>query len=255
MANALEAARAAWPTVELDSETFSAYLAERDVDSSSPHLSDLYLACACRQRTPAALAEFERVILGQLEIMLARVRTTPTLVDEVAQVLREKLFVGEHPKIAEYSGRGTLHAFIRVVAVRVAFDLKRLRGERADGAAVDHALPIAANQESHALRNRYAPLFRGALESALAALSTDERTLVKLYYSKGLTFDEIGRLFQTHRSTICRRLNACTRALQEAVRDRLAESLGVNSAEFDSLADALLSDLELSLSEERDEPS
>jgi RNA polymerase sigma-70 factor, ECF subfamily len=59
-------------------------------------------------------------------------RIPPVPVDELQQMLREKLFLPRAelpPKIAEYSGRGDLRNWVRVVISRTLVDLARGRRE------------------------------------------------------------------------------------------------------------------------------
>src|SRR5689334_10395795 len=102
-----QTAKAAWPGFDLPLEVFLPVL-ER-ADPSGLHDADLYLACACAQRVDGALAAFERAFLSQVPLFLKRMRPSPQLVDDVQQLLRQKLFVGAAPKIAEYTGVGTLN--------------------------------------------------------------------------------------------------------------------------------------------------
>jgi RNA polymerase sigma-70 factor (ECF subfamily) len=88
---------------------------------------------------PAALPTFERRFLVLVPGFIGRIDSTPAFGDEVCQQLREKLFVapaGSAPTIADYSGRGPLALWLRVVACRTALNLKRQRGD----------LPLADSQ-------------------------------------------------------------------------------------------------------------
>ena len=66
-----------------------------------------------------------------IDTALTRLGREPMFVDEVRQVLRTKLLVGDGapPKIADYSGRGPLDGWVRAAAVRAAIDLKRREKE------------------------------------------------------------------------------------------------------------------------------
>src|SRR4051812_28262745 len=59
----------------------------------SPHLADLALAFACAKRQPGALAEFERRFGGEFAGALSRLSMGRAEIDEVAQTVRERLFV------------------------------------------------------------------------------------------------------------------------------------------------------------------
>ena len=50
--------------------------------------------------------------------------------DDLAQAVREKLFVGAQPRVAHYSGQGELKNWLKVTAVRVCMDAIRGRSAR-----------------------------------------------------------------------------------------------------------------------------
>jgi RNA polymerase sigma-70 factor (ECF subfamily) len=69
------------------------------------------LAGACATGNTAALQAFDERFLSQLPMLLSRMNPPAAFVDEMRQVLREMLRTaqpGRSPKIAEYSGRGSL---------------------------------------------------------------------------------------------------------------------------------------------------
>ena len=96
--------RAAWPGVEIEPTRLAAFLAARP----SSHLEDQYLACACADGDPAALAAFEAKILPGIAASLRRLALPADVAAEVHQRVRAHLLVGEPPRIAEYQGRGPL---------------------------------------------------------------------------------------------------------------------------------------------------
>jgi RNA polymerase sigma-70 factor (ECF subfamily) len=248
MADAFEAGRTAWPELELPAAVFGDYLAARALEPDASHGADLYLACACATGLPGALAAFEATYVPMLPSYLARLRPSAELLDEVAQILRERLFVGPKPKIADYAGKGELGGWLRVVAVRIAIDLRRASPPRMDDVDQRGSLAVAADgPELEALRHRYRGHFRAAFTASLRGLSSEQRALLKLHYLDALSMDELGRMFGVNRSTIFRRLGACSQALLDGIRDRLGAELGVSTQELHSLAAALRGDLEVSL--------
>ena len=134
----VEQGRAAWPELALPAPLFVRHLARHAGRGGSPSslrelcVEDLYLACACAHGAPGAAVAFERHQLARVSGFLSRMAAAPDLVDEVKQELRIKLLVpapGAAPKIAEYSGRGALASWLRVVALRTAIDLRRRHDE------------------------------------------------------------------------------------------------------------------------------
>ncbi len=95
------AVQARFPQMPIPAEAFLDYLVERlppDGDAMEAlravHAADLYLACGCARGATWAIAEFERSVLSQVPLFLARSHPEANLIEEVTQVLRMKLLVG-----------------------------------------------------------------------------------------------------------------------------------------------------------------
>src|SRR5262249_40209488 len=114
--------RAAWPDLALDAKLGVAVVA-RHVSTGLPEAAldglrpaDLYLACACAQGIPNAIATFDRDYMREVDIALARMRIGAPRLSDVKQLVRQRLFVGggtagaptSAGKISEYGGRGDL---------------------------------------------------------------------------------------------------------------------------------------------------
>jgi RNA polymerase sigma-70 factor (ECF subfamily) len=239
----------AWPDIRLDGDDFARYLATRNLHENAPNGADLYLACACLAHDPAALRAFDKHYVSQLGRHVAQLRLAPEQLDELAQHLREKLLMGARPRLAEYSGKGKLSVWLRVVSVRAAIDLLRARAERPDNDALDKLPAAGTSPEMQALRQHYRPRFKQALADALAAIPDAQRRLLRLHFVDGMTMEAIARQLHVNRSTVMRRLDACTDALWAGLRERLGNEMGVDSGELNSLGGLLRSDLELSLGE------
>ncbi|HEY3802967.1 MAG TPA: sigma-70 family RNA polymerase sigma factor [Kofleriaceae bacterium] len=250
IAEMFEAGRAAWPDVAIDRDAFARFVEERagEHDVRELHAGDLYLACACAAAEPAALAAFERAYLGQVDAFLRGVRATPELADEVRQVLRERLFLAEHRRIVDYSGRGTLASWLRVAALRAASNLRRTADARDRIEARAPASPVVPLDPELALvRSRHAGDFERALHDAFDSLDERERNLLRLHFLDGLGIDGLAPVFGVHRATVARWLAAARERLQGAVLALLRERLAVGERELESLARLVRSDLEISL--------
>ncbi len=252
LSRAVEVARQAWPRVELDVDAFARHVAARAAVGSEEtlHLSDLYLACACAGGNSAALEAFDARYVAEVPIFLAGVESDPASIDEVRQLLRERLFVAaaeRSPKIFEYSGRGTLGSWLRVVTLRVAFN--RARGQRKDvpfdEEAVD-ALP-SLDPDLALLRARYRDDFGRALRQSFADLPPRARLLLRMHFVDGLTLDQMGLVFQVHRATVARWLASARGSVFEGTMTALGDGLRLDAAEFASLFRAVRSSLDLSL--------
>ncbi len=241
------AARASWPEVAWPAESFVVRLEE----AAALNDSDLYLADACAHLADGALAAFERNFLSKVPEFLQRMSPSASFVDEVAQLLRHKLFLGAPPKIAEYAGRGPLGGWLRVVTLRTAIDLSRTRGERVEP-SIDperFAQPFVDSPELEYLKSRYLPEVKRAFSEALQTLGSEERNVLRLHFVDGLSLEETARLFQVNRSTVFRWISDTRERLLDEARRRLRERLGVSAEEFDSLAQLVRSRLDFSINE------
>jgi RNA polymerase sigma-70 factor (ECF subfamily) len=250
-----EAARAAWPGVEVDRARFAAYLLERapgSHDLGALHTDDLYLACACTAGDAAGLAAFEARYVAEVPAFLAGVERSAAAVDDVCQLVRERLFVpaddGRRPKIAEYSGRGSLGSWLRVVTLRIAAN--RRRGDRPheslDEVGAFDLLP-AVDPELAIIKSRYRPAFDEALRAAFAGLTPRERLLFRMHFLDGLNIDRIGVVFGVHRATVARWIAAARDRLLERLMRGLGERLRIAPAELESLLAVVRSGLDVSL--------
>jgi RNA polymerase sigma-70 factor len=162
------AARTAHPTLAHEPIGFVGHLgaAGFDVVRSAAQAADCLLAWRCLCHDPAALAVFEKRHVAEVPGWLRRFQASPAQVDEVQQLLRERLFVAASgtPRIAAYDGRVPLGAWVRVVALRIAFN--RWRAERASpvfespsGVAARAISPDARTRSpnNYAIRQRPTP--------------------------------------------------------------------------------------------------
>jgi len=128
VADVLARAHAERPASWLADAVFLAHARATGVPDAELHAGDLYLACACLHGVPDALAALEREHFARIREFAASVDSSPEFVKELSQRLRAKLLVADGtdpPRIASYSGRGSLGGWIRVAAVRLARDIAR----------------------------------------------------------------------------------------------------------------------------------
>ncbi len=241
------AGRAAWPDVEVEKAAFAAHLAGRGAD----HATDLYLACACALGLPSAIAAFDRAFIVGVARHLRTLNLTPAQLEDLRQLLREKLLVkkaGAASRLDDYSGRGSLVGWFRVLAVREAIDLVSHREERRPIVArvPDGAAPGDPTDEL--LKARYRTQFNAALRDAIATLDADQRNLLRLHYLDGLSLEELATFFGVHRATIARRAAEARSAVSDGMNARLRAALGVGAADLESLLKVVGSQLEVSIS-------
>jgi RNA polymerase sigma-70 factor (ECF subfamily) len=249
------AARAAWPAFAVDDETFlghvAACLPEEDAARAlvALHAEDLLLACACAAGEPRAVAALEGP-LAEIEPAITR-QGGHQLIAEVKQLLRERLLVaeaGQRPKIADYSGRGPLVAWLRVAAIRTTLDLHRgARKLPPAGSRELDELKTAHDPELDLIKHRYRDEFGAAFQRSLEQLTRQERNVLRLHFLDGLSIDEIGLIYKVHRSTVARWIARCRESLFGETRRRMREKLRLKSGEFESLMGVVQSQLDVSI--------
>lgn len=260
LGQAVEEARSAWPNFKVAPATFVSYVAQRlpddrDVADALDYLRmpDLYLACACGAGDARALAEFDARYVTEIDAALARMRQSRATVEEVKQLVRQKLFVpkgGKPAKIAEYGGRGGLHRWVRAVAVRTCLNQMR-KGKREvlmENNQVLAGVSAAGDDPELAyMKEKYRNEFREAFVEALGALTDREQGLLRYHYVDGLNIDEIGTIYRVHRVTAYRWLEKARESLVGKTLGQLKARLNVENREFDSILRMIRSQLHLSL--------
>ncbi len=251
-------ALAAYPDVAVDAATFAAELARRLGATADPEqlarvrADHVHLAIACGAGDPLAIRRFEDDFLDEIDAAARRLRASPDQADEVRGHLRRILFVGEPGRpaaLCEFSGRGDLRSYLRVIATR---DLVRVinKGRREIGITDDALLDMlspASDPELGYLREHYRADVDAAMRAALAALPDQPRALLRYSVIDGWTVDRIGALYGVHRATAARRVAAAREELGAAIRAELAARLEVSVGEVDSIVRMVQSRIEVSL--------
>lgn len=246
----------AWPGVELAKDEFARHVGQRFegedllADLQALRGAEMYLARACVGAAPAALHAFEAAFLAQVPVFLARMAPTPELIDETKQALREKLFIakdGEPPKIASYSGRGSLATWLRVAAVRAALNLRRGDDPSGPGDDAIESLSEGGDAELDFMKSRYRAEFSEAIKDAFAALTSKQRNILRLHFVRGLTGEKIGEIFGVHQTTVARWLMAAREDVFSKTKELLSARLRLRREELDSLIVVLQSQLDISV--------
>jgi len=253
------AARAVWPDLIITAEIFARHIEDRLLPNSNVteaiqalHVSDLYLACTCVHGVEGAVDCFERRYAMTITKALKKIRGIEMHVEDAHQIIRHKLLVADDdapPKLAAYSGRGSLESWVAIVSRRVA--LNWARGHRAhddvDDYSLASALPAGANPELDYLRTRYREEFRKAFELACKTLTPRERILLRMHIVNGLTHDQIAPSYRVDPSTLSRWLAKARATLWAEVERHFRERLNVDESDFYSIVDLVRSHLDVSL--------
>jgi RNA polymerase sigma-70 factor (ECF subfamily) len=138
---------------------------------------------------------------------------------------------------------------VRTIATRIAID--RLRGKRAEPVETEalERLPDSADSPELAhFRRTYHTEFKAAFEAALASLEVRERNVLRHHFVDGLTTDEIGALYDVHKTTAFRWLDGAREKLSKRTRAEFQQRVTALPQELDSILRLVQSQLDLSLS-------
>lgn len=260
IADVVARAVAAWPDVVLDRAVFIRAVSER-LRSGDPvgelaamHTDDLYLACGCMARDPAALAGFEASYGGVIARALASSGTAPGDRADVGQIVRLRLLVappdGRAPRLASYSARGSLRSWVRVVATREAARVRPRARREIVGDDDDLAAVLAgeADPELRYLKRRYREEFKRAFQAALDALDHRLRLVIQQHALDGLGIDQLAAIHGVHRSTAARWIQAAHEAVLAGTQRELMQHLRLSESEMASVMRLIASQLDVSLS-------
>jgi RNA polymerase sigma-70 factor, ECF subfamily len=251
----------AWPTLRLPPPalvTFIAHNVTRDVDATAADMlhnlraGDLHLATACAAGDPLALQIFEQLMSTEINIALARMRVTGARLQDVKQLVLQRLFVGTQGgtgKIIEYGGRGDLRRWVRSVAVRTCLNEMRKHKREVpmeDQLIANHALPGEDPRLAY-MKQTYAAEFKSSFAVALGKVTAREQTLLRYHHVDGLNIDEIGAIYRVHRVTAFRWLEKAKEQLVTATLVDLKDRLDISPDELNSVLRMIRSQVQLSL--------
>ncbi|MEM6989690.1 MAG: sigma factor-like helix-turn-helix DNA-binding protein [Myxococcota bacterium] len=257
---ALAAARSAWPSLQIDGESFEAVMAQLaddgDLDPDDPtQAPTVGLAVACATGDRAALSAFEARYFGPVAAIGTRILGEQSLVEELEQRLRERLFVAgaddEAPRVVAVAGRGDMQSLVRVSATRLALNLRRGEGRgqrRKERVAREGTMDDALDDPELALlKNLDRTLVKDAFAAALAALEPGQRNLLRHHLVDHLSIDQIAGVYGVHRATAARRLNRARADVAAGTREFINAHAG-EDVRHAALRQFVDSRLDLSLS-------
>jgi RNA polymerase sigma-70 factor (ECF subfamily) len=265
---ALARGRAAFSEIALPDHAFARHLARAATRmSDGARLSelvaeDLYLACACLVGAPGAANAFTSRLHPVIRRSIARMGPKPNT-DEIQQEVLAGLLVGSParpPEIGAYAGRAPLARWVEVVAQRATLVWLRTERARATAAAratVEPRLGADTPMDAAFFRERYLAGFGEALKEALRRAPEQDRAILRLQIVNNVSVEQIGKMLGVAQSTASRWLAKARDNVLVDLKVILNERLGIPSAEVESLADLLVSRLDLSISQvlKADEPS
>lgn len=202
-------------------------------------LDDLYLTTACAADDPGAWAECEEKHFAFIRMFARRFLPDADARDLADQVIAD---LWQRKKIGRYGGRSTLRTWLGAVVAHAAVNARRAAGPRPPDAssARTAAAPAAIAPEAATAERQLADL----VTRAIAALTAEEKLLLRLYYDQGLTLDQMEIATRLSKATLSRRLTALRQRLRCAIDERAGrefatsgahavEGLALNRVEFD----------------------
>ncbi len=255
---------AKWPGFVVVPPLFAQYIAERVGDAQSADellrwlgglsAGDLYLACGCLHGIAEAIRAFDQAIIARVPSFVSQQRLDPAFVADVMQELRRKLLVCEGdrpPAIASYGGRGELANFVRAAAIRTAISMKRPMDEkiaRDDGGMAERLAGATADPALENMKRQYRTEFQTAISAAIAALPSETRSLLRMYYVDGIPGTRLATLFKLNQSTIARKIAAARAEIFDETKRLLRSRLQITDSSYAELSRLVLSQLDLSMS-------
>lgn len=248
----LEAARRAWPKVNIDATAFTTHierLGAAEPSTAELRVAELYLAFACARQERWAIDYFMRELLPVAVTAARSVDREGHFDDDLRQHLSERLLVGRGdespPKIRDYSGRGPLENWVRVVAIRTALNLLP---QRAPAEPLEAAAEFTGpDPELDFLKEKYRVEFKQAFEAAVSQVPPEDLNLLRMSVIDQLSIDKLSALTGVHRATAARRLSRARHVLCEATRVELIARLGLRGRELDSVMRLVRSNVHLSI--------
>ncbi len=211
---------------------------ERTGDSPDTiHYGDLLLAEGCARGDAACVALFERTVMAKVKVALLKVDSTPGFVEEVTQQVRTRLLASADGecRMRQYTGDGPLANWARVTAVRLAINMKHAEARADHSGEAEPKLPASAlTPELALMREQLKDKFNLALAEALNALSAQDRTLLRLHLVDHLSFQQVGLILGTNKSTAFRRLSRLEDELVRRTREVLRTRFGIRDRELES---------------------
>jgi RNA polymerase sigma-70 factor (ECF subfamily) len=243
-------AAAAWPGVVVAAEDVIAALAAKLAGDDPPALTaagvlEIHLALGCARGDATAIAAFDRTYLEIVPAALAGMKLPAATVEDVRATVRDKLLLGDAPRIVDYAGRGRLRGLVQVTATRT---IDRIRAdEREVELPADHRLVAPGDVELSLIKAQYREAFLAGFTQAIAAMTRRDRNLMRLHFLGGVTLDQLAQMYGVHRATVVRWLAAARAQVLDATRAHIADSIGAPSDELDDMFALVHSRVELSL--------
>lgn len=263
--SAWEVGQKEWSDLQISAPFYIAHIAERidkveTYNEIKPHLDalclgDLYLACGCCFALEKAIRKFDEVYINKVPLFVSHMRLGASFAADLQQELRQKLLTLDsasgQPGIAAYRGRGELGNWLRAIAVRMAISRRRRRDEQVildEGEAAERLTELAVDPVLLHMRKKYGVEIKAAIEEVIAALSTEQRNLLRFHYIDGLSTPQLAAMLGINQSNVSRRLIAIRDAILLQTQNRIRQKMNISESEFREISKQIYSQMNLSLS-------
>jgi RNA polymerase sigma-70 factor (ECF subfamily) len=200
--------------------------------SGGSRAAELELSRACAAGDGAAIRAFEAAFFGELRACHRRIQPQALDLDELAQRVREKLFVKR--AISSYSGNGDLRRWLRVLTTRLIYD--HMRSHHPEVPLEEELLPDARvlAVDASLAKSQLRAEIRMALRQAFAAL-TDRQQLLVRSEVRGTAPSAIAATYQVHLRSIQRWIREAHETFLAEFRRVLAQRLRLAPGELSSV--------------------
>lgn len=242
----LSQARTAYPDVLVEDREVVAHVAsklEAGANLESLRTNDLFLACGCLRRDPAAIAHVERETFGEIAAAHRRFQNANMQLDDLVQRMREKLFFSSPPAIAAYAGIGALRGWVRASVLNLLLNVvqRETREEPTDAELFEVVIGADSGAEAAYVKLACRSELEAALGSAMRGLDDRERALLRHAFVDGRNVDEVGAIYGVHRATAARWIASARSKLVASTLEDLTRRLGISPSEAQSIVAAGLS--------------
>jgi len=205
------------------------------------------LAAACANGDADSIRTFEARYFGCIPGIVRKLRLPEDDAHEVAQTLRQRLFVGgpEGAGVVSYAGGGKLAGLVQVAATRIALNLRRGRQRIADEVAPE---PVTAGGDTAYAKAEYRERIKQAIEDAAAGMSARDRALLRLHLVERASIDDVAAVYRVHRATAARWIQTARETLTSHTRKNFLAGADLDTHDEAGLASLVESQLTLSLS-------
>lgn len=256
LATVRESARQRWPGIDVELAAFVTHASERYPEGLALDrwcAEELYLAIAAAASDARALAIFDAEYVAPLDRVLARF-ADPALTEDTKQILRQRLLVrgddGEPPRIASYTGKGSLAKWLEVSALRTAISLRRKdRDVPVEAGALTQLQGAVADPSLLHLKQAYLAQFTEAWRTTLRALDPRDRTLLRLHAVDRLSVERLGALYGVHPTTAARWIRQIRERIADGVRTAMQSMLSIGAEELAGIVALIQSQLDITLTE------